>query len=188
MMNVMFVINGTLVTPPNPALAPVDADRDERNTEIFLRDAATFGATTGWLGLRSSRLSRSGAGALPAQTVTTPWAALSHEFRPGQIVYASWGEGVELAVTPNLPTFGAAAGQPLPALKSRQWEAGLKGGADAVTWNLVAFDIRRPAVTDTGTEFFTDGTDHHRGVEANGAWQVERWILQGGVQWLHAPE
>ena len=40
--------------------------------------------------------------------------------------------------------------------------------------------------TDTGSEYFVDGSKHHRGVEANAAWQHEHWTLQGGVQFLHA--
>jgi iron complex outermembrane receptor protein len=180
-------IDGTLVTPPSPEAFPADLDRDERNTEFFARDAIRHGATTAWLGLRYTRLSRSGSVELPEQSFTTPWVALSHEYAAGQLAYVSWGEGVETAVTPNLPTYGAAAGQPLPALKSKQWEVGTKGGLESVTWNVAAFDIRRPATTDTGTTFFVDGTDHHRGVEASLGWQAaERWLVQGGVQFLHA--
>jgi iron complex outermembrane recepter protein len=186
-------IDGTLVTPADPTLTADSTNRDEKSTELFVRDMVKLDArTTAWLGLRHSRISRSSvdtsgvAGPSYSQGISIPSVALSHEYAGGQLVYASWGQGVESFVTPGLPSYGAQAGQPLPALKSRQIELGVKGRFDSGTWNLALFDIKQPVPTDTGTEYFTDGSKHHRGIEANGAWQHERWTLQGGLQWLHA--
>ncbi|MGS0759252.1 TonB-dependent siderophore receptor, partial [Roseateles sp. GG27B] len=63
--------------------------------------------------------------------------------------YGSWGEGVESEVTPNRLRY-AAAGQALPALKSRQFEIGLKAGSNLVDWSVNWFDVTRPAWRDIG--------------------------------------
>ncbi|WP_280154900.1 TonB-dependent siderophore receptor [Piscinibacter sp. XHJ-5] len=175
-------VAGTLVTPEDPTLAPPAGDRDERSTELFVRDAVRFGrATTAWLGLRHTRLARGF-----SQSFTTPSVAFSHELAGGPLVYASWGQGVETAVTPNLPSYGSAAGQPLAAQKSRQIELGAKGRQGDASWGIAWFDITQPKPTDTGTAFFIDGEAHHRGVEATAAWQLDRWTIQGGMQLVHA--
>jgi len=185
-------VQGTLVTPPDATLTADNTNRDEDSTELFARDALRFGSNTAWLGLRHTRLARSSvdtsgnAGPSYSQAVTTPWIALSREFAPEQVVYASWGQGIESTVTPNLPSYGGAAGQPLPALKSRQIELGLKGRSDHASWNLAWFDIDRPTAADTGSAFFIDGSARHRGVEAGGSWQGGPWTLAGGVQFLRA--
>lgn len=144
--------------------------------------------STAWLGLRHTQLSRTSGIAAPgySQDTTTPGIAISQEFGDGQLVYASWGQGVESFVTPGLPTYGLSAGQPLKAVKSRQVEFGVKGRFDNGTWNVALFDIDQPIPTDTGTAYFVDGGKHHRGIEANAAWQLARWATQGGIQLLRA--
>ena len=180
-------VEGTLQTPPNATPVEPIPDRDERSTELFVRDAVRLSqATTAWLGLRHTHLERSTSTTPPfSQDVTTPWMGLGHEWATDQLVYASWGQGVETAVTPNLPTY-SQPGQPLPALKSRQLELGAKGSAGDVRWSLAWFDIRKPMPRDTGSEYFIDGDQRHRGIEAAGAWQSDGWGVQGGLQWLRA--
>jgi len=184
---------GTEVVPEKPLPLSPSTDRDESSTELFARDAVRFGSgTTAWLGLRHTRLARSSvntsgvAGPSYSQGITIPGLALSQEFGAGQVAYASWGQGVESFVTPGLSAYGAQAGQPLPALKSRQVEVGVKGRFDNGTWGVAWFDIDRPVPTDTGSAYFIDGSERHRGIEANGSLQYERWIVQGGVQFLRA--
>jgi iron complex outermembrane receptor protein len=186
-------VQGTALTPPDPTLTADSSNRDETSTELFVRDAIELRrGTTAWLGLRHTRLARSSVdtsgnvGPSYTQGITIPGVALSHEYAGGQVVYASWGQGVESFVTPRLPGYGAQSGQPLPALKSRQFEIGVKGSFEAGTWGAAAFDIDRPIPTDTGSAFFIDGSERHRGVELNGAWQMARWTLQGSAQFLHA--
>ncbi|MGZ8260240.1 MAG: TonB-dependent siderophore receptor, partial [Caldimonas sp.] len=149
-------IDGTLVTPPGPALPSPQTSRDERATELALRDAIELGrGTTAWLGARHTRLSRSGsptdgsAGTAFRQSFTTPFFAVSRTLGNGRLVYASWGRGVESDVAPNLPIY-ANAGQALPAAKSRQWEVGAKGGAGQNEWSLAASDLRRPLFGNIG--------------------------------------
>jgi iron complex outermembrane receptor protein len=186
-------IDGNSVVPPDPSLTQANVNRDERSTELYARDALHLGERwTAWLGLRHTRLARSSidtqgnAGPSFAQSFTTPWFALSHEFAPRHIVYASWGEGIESAVTPNLPGYGSAAGTPLPALKSRQFELGLKGHGAVARWSVGYFDIDRPATTDTGSAFFVDGGERHRGVEANVEAALGAWTLGAGAMRLDA--
>ncbi len=193
-------VDGLLVTSPDPEITAPNTNRDERSTELYLRDAIALDArTTAWLGARHTQLARSAAATDGSsetayrQSFTTPFAALSYAFAPGQIVYASWGQGVESDVAPALPRY-ANAGQALPAAKSRQVEAGIKGGGDSLEWGLAAFDIHQPLFGDSGACDDTDascvrglsGSQHHRGIEASGTWRHGPWDLHAGAQWLHA--
>jgi iron complex outermembrane receptor protein len=188
-------VEGTLVTPPAPDLTDENTNRDERSTEVYLRDAIAFGPLTAWLGVRHTQLDREGVrtdGTEPSsfsKSFTIPSIALSYEFARDQMVYASWGEGVESNVVPNRPNY-VNAGEVFTT-KSRQAEIGLKGANDAFEWNVAAFDIRRPRTfdfCDANNTCLTqlDGTDHHRGLEANAGWRSGAWSLQGGAQWLRA--
>ncbi len=186
-------VDGTLVTPADPSLTGDNNDRDERSTEVYARDAVSLNAaSTVWLGLRHTRLARSSvdtsgnAGPSYSQGLTAPWLAISHQFAPQHLVYASWGQGVESLVTPNLPSYGSPQNQALPALKSQQIELGVKGQADNAAWTLAWFDIARPVATDTGTAFFVDGSERHRGIEASLGLRLGAWSVQGGVQALQA--
>jgi len=189
-------IDGTLITSPDPTLAYTNTNRDERSTELYLRDAvALTERLTAWLGLRRTRLQRESVqtdGSSPtdyAQSFTTPSIALSYGFARDQLVYASWGRGVESNVVPNLPRY-TNPGEVFTT-KSRQAEVGLKGAIDAFEWNLAWFDIQRPRTqdfcdADGSCTTRLDGTAHHRGIEAGATWRQGPWVLGGGVQWLHA--
>ncbi len=178
-------INGTAVTPAAPDLTDENTNRDERSNELYLRDRVALTAdTTAWLGLRHTRLHRQSVRTDGSrrtdysQGVSTPWLALSHAIAADWLVYASWGQGVESEVTANRSRY-VNAGQALPALKSRQTELGLKTGTQRVEGSLTAFDIRRPVSSDillpgfkecsdkNSCEHRTDGTAHHRGIEAS---------------------
>ena len=192
-------IEGTLVTPPNTSMTEPQTDRGEQSNELSLRDAIAFGqGTTAWLGARHTRLARSTAPTsgtdLPTsyrQSLTTPFVALSQALVPGQTVYASWGQGVESDVAPNLPMY-VNAGQALPAAKSRQVEVGVKGGVGRVEWTAAAFDIRRPLYGDIGdcnsscTRALI-GTQRHKGVEGSLAWRDGAWGARAAGQWLNRP-
>ncbi|HEX7438727.1 MAG TPA: TonB-dependent siderophore receptor [Caldimonas sp.] len=192
-------VDGTAVTPPAPAATTPGTNRDERSTELYLRDAMTVTERlTAWLGLRHSRLERQSVstdGSAPTnyrQSFTTPWLAASYAFAPGHLAYASWGQGVESEVAPNQPRF-INRGQPLPALKSRQLEVGLKGATENLAWSLAGFDIVRPLFDDSGAcnvdascTHRLDGSERHRGVEATGGLRAGAWTLDAGTQWLRA--
>jgi iron complex outermembrane receptor protein len=102
---------------------------------------------------------------------------------------------VESAVVPNKADTPSSpgyinAGVALPALKSRQTEIGVKGSLDAWTWQLDAFDIRRPmtnidvcSLPCTGA---FDGNAHHRGVEGALHWAGTAWRAGATAMLLHA--
>ncbi|MCJ0763124.1 TonB-dependent siderophore receptor [Variovorax terrae] len=183
-------INGTLFTQPSPALTGQNTNRDERSTELFAFDSISWNAWRGWLGLRHTQMQRASVrtdGSQPvdyAQSFTTPWLALSYQIAD-KVLYVSAGEGVESRVTPNLPTY-LYAGQPLPAVKSRQMEAGIRGGNERLGWGLALFEIRRPAVTDDGVNFQTDGEARHRGLEGQVSYAQGPWRLGAGAMLLNA--
>ena len=202
-------IDGTLVTPPQTSPFSPYTNRSEHSNELSVRDAIDFGrGTTAWLGARHTRLSRSTAPTSGtdaptsfSQSFTSPFAALSQAFAPGQLVYMSWGRGVESDVAPTAPLDPTAtppvprytnAGQALPAAESRQIEVGIKGGAGRAEWTAAAFDIRHPRFDDIGQCGPTQctrglvGSQRHRGVEGSLAWRAGAWGLRVGAQWLHA--
>jgi len=205
-------VDGTVVVPAAPDMNLPQTHRDERSTELALRDAIVFGNTgaTAWLGARHTRLDRSATptdgsqGTAFEQSFTTPFVALSQALGRGQLVYASWGKGVESDVAPNTPLGGSTtpplprytnAGQALPTALSRQVEVGAKGGGERVEWNAAAFDILHPRYGDIATAGPCGvaqctrglvGNDHHRGVEGSLAWHAGTWGLRAGAQWLHA--
>lgn len=190
--------DGSAVTPAAPDLTGESTNRDERSTEWYARDAIAFDERwTAWLGLRHTRLHRRTAltdGSEPtdyAESFTTPFVAASYAFAPDQMVYASWGRGIESFVAPNRDRY-VNAGQAVTA-RSRQWEIGLKGSTRSIEWDIAAFDIVRPYLADIGScdlpgtcTAQLDGTQHHRGLEASLAWQFGPWTLRGGAQWLRA--
>ena len=202
-------IDGTLVVPPAPDATTPNTNRDERSTELALRDAIAFGSSgaTLWLGARHTQLARGAtptdgsAGTSFSQSFTTPFVAFSQELARGQLVYASWGKGVESDVAPVVPLDASAtppvprytnAGQALPAAESRQVELGIKGGALRAEWSATAFDIRRPLFGDIGTCGPAQctrglvGEQRHRGVEGSIGWRADAWGVRAGAQWLRA--
>jgi iron complex outermembrane receptor protein len=183
-------IDGQTVTLPDPAALYANTNRDERSTELYLRDVMRFNEQwSAWLGLRHSRLDRRSvktfdddgnglAATAYRQSFTTPWLAISYAFAPHQQVYASWGQGIDSNVTPNKTSY-ANAGAPLPALRTHQAEVGAKGRASGNSqWSVAAFDIRRPFINDDGVQYFADGIQRHFGAEA----QLEG--RQGPFKWL----
>ena len=191
-------VDGSLVTPDDPSLTTTNTNRDEHSTELYLRDAVEITERLrAWLGVRHTRLHRESVqtdGTQPTdalQSFTTPSVALSYAYARDQMVYASWGQGVESNVAPN--NFRYTNPDAIFTTKSRQTEVGLKGASDAWEWNLAYFDIQRPRTQDFGTcdvaltcTTELDGSDHHRGIEADAAWRSGPWAIRGGAQWLRA--
>ncbi len=204
-------IDGSAVVPADPALTDENTLRDERSTEWRLQDAITLNPQWQlWAGLRHTRLDRDsvrtdGSRATSyTQDFTTPWLALAWQASPALLAYASWGQGVESEVAPNRPRY-SNAGEALPALKSRQVEAGLKhrGTADGrgLRWQLALFDIQRPAWSDLRASSGlpsdscsdanpctrrADGAARHRGLEAEAEWSAGALSLRGSALLLRA--
>ena len=193
-------ISADVFTESDPSLTDESTNRDERSTELYLRDVVTLGPQWQlWGGLRHTRLERrsvrtDGSRATAyEQSFNTPWLALSWTPAPGMMVYGSAGQGIESEVAPNRSRY-TNAGQVLPALKSRQKEVGVKAGEGAWSWTAAAFDIRRPLAEDlcSGSEEdlrctrAVDGAARHRGVETSANWRKGSWSLGGGAMWLRA--
>ena len=191
-------VEGTRFAPADPTLTDENTNRDERSTELYARDAIAFTERlTAWLGLRHTRLDRDSIRTDGSRTTsyvkafTTPWLALSYAFAPDQLVYASWGRGVESSLAPSRTRYTNA--NEVFTSTSRQSEIGIKGASEAFEWALTAFDIQQPVVADFGScdvanscTTQLDGSKHHQGIEATGAWHQGAWTLRGGTQWLKA--
>lgn len=200
-------VDGSAIVPPGPTLTDENTNRDERSTELRLQDVATLAPGIElWAGARHSRIERGAVrtdGSRPtdyAQTFTTPWLALAWRFGLDWLAYGSWGQGVETEVVPNRTRWTNAA-QPLPALKSRQVELGLKHQGEALQWSAAAFDIERPAWEDilrsTGRPTTNcsdadpctrraDGASRHRGLELEAEWRAGAFNVRGSAMWLRA--
>ena len=193
-------IQGTAIVPADPALTDANTNRDERSTEFSVQDAIRWNDRfTTWVGARYTRLDRDSIrtdGSRPTgykDGITTPWLAVSYALQPSLLAYASWGKGVESQIVPNRASRYTNAGEALPALTSRQWEIGFKGGADAFNWQLAYFDIQRPVTnldfcvnTGASCTVATDGKAAHRGLEAGSQWTQGPWRLAGSVTLLDA--
>jgi iron complex outermembrane receptor protein len=192
-------VQGTLFTPPAPDPTLTNTNRNARSTEAHLRDAIAFDdQTTLWLGLRATRQSvdtvrtDGSAATRYSQTYNAPWLALSHRLDGGTMLYASWGTGYEPDLAPSSPRY-VNRGELLPALRSQQFELGIKGGLDKVEWTVAAFDIDRPVSGDVGScdvddscTWARDGSAVHRGVEASIAARHGSWSIGAGAMALHA--
>jgi len=189
-------IDGLSVVPPNPAITAEGSNSDDRSIEAYARDQwlLTPDATL-WLGLRATHLKRysvvtDGSYATnDSRTFTTPWLAASLQLDARTIAYASAGEGVETPSAPSSPLYNNPT-QALPAQKSRQLETGIKFDSGAWNASAVAFDIRRPFVTDdacaAGCTRIVDGQQRHRGIELDAGWRGGPWSVQAGGTWLRA--
>jgi iron complex outermembrane recepter protein len=192
-------INSTAVVPRSAGFTDTNTNRDERSTEFYARDAVELTPMLRlWAGLRHSRLDRSSVrtdGSRPTsyqQSFTTPWIALGVESQRGVMAYASFGQGIETDVAPNRARY-VNAGQPLPALRSRQAEAGIKIDGDSVDLSAAIFDIDRPAAADIGAcdadascTRRIDGSARHRGAEALASLQQGPWQLHASGMLLDA--
>jgi iron complex outermembrane receptor protein len=194
-------IDGTAIVPPDPTPSPGSGtSRDERSLELSARDAIHWNdRLTTWLGVRHTRLDRvsieNDSGGGYRQSITTPWLAVSYKVAPTALAYASWGEGVESSAVPDNIAVYSNAGAVLPALKSKQVEAGFKGAARHWTWQVDAFDIRRPVTNfdsctpDPVTLLCAGGLDgiaRHRGIEAALQWSGPQWRAGATAMLLHA--
>jgi iron complex outermembrane recepter protein len=194
--------------PANPTLFDINTNRHERSTELHVQDQIMLSPRWSlWAGARHTRLERQSAitdgsnATAYAQSLTTPWLALSWALDARTLAYASSGQGLESEVTPNR-TIYSNPGQVLPALKSRQIELGVKHSGDTLDWRIAAFDIRRPTAadfhSDDGAPAFGDCTDadpclrrsdgvaRHRGIEADTEWRAGALSLRASALLLRA--
>jgi iron complex outermembrane receptor protein len=197
-------IDGSRDTLPSDGFKDANTNRSESSTELYVRDVMQLASSWQlWAGLRHTRIDREsertsadGDGSLRAtrykQNETTPWLALAWSVAEGTLLYASWGEGLETEVAPNRARY-TNRGQALPALKSRQYEVGLRHAGDGHELSIAAFDIDRPQAVDAGAcdtnascTRQIDGSARHRGVEAQAGVRLGDWTWQASLMWLDA--
>ena len=193
-------INGSFDSPEaQPTPGELNTQRSEYTTEIALRDRIELSNQTAlWLGWRHTRLNRASERTDGSQAVqdersfNTPWLALTHQITPAYLVYGSYGEGIETDVAPNRSRYNNA-GQALPALRSEQFEIGVKGQWARTRWQASWFDITRPVAGDEGAcdEANTctrkiDGQARHRGLELSAGLAQAQWQWDIATTWTDA--
>jgi len=192
-----------------PVALPADPSLTGKNTDSRERALAAYASLTSdlsqnvqsFVGVRSTRLKRSsersdGARAVSyEQTVTTPWAGLAWSPNVTTMLYASWGQGVELEVVPNNPLQFTNSGQVLPALKSEQTEIGLKWQANPrLLLTAAAFSIDKPSNDQVNPETLSPSplvagakTARHRGLELSATGRFDASLsLQASLMALDA--
>ncbi len=187
--------------PGDPGLTVLNTSSREHALESYATLMSDWHAgVQSFVGLRSARLNRSsersdGSQAVAfEQTVTTPWVGLAWSPNASTMVYASWGQGVELEVVPNRPADFANYGQALPALKSEQTEVGVKWQANPrLLLSAAAFSIDKPYADDVARagalpERVAGGkTARHRGLELSASGRVTAALsLQASLMALDA--
>jgi iron complex outermembrane receptor protein len=183
------------------ALAP-NRWRSDTSREWMASDVIEFShRVSAYLGLRHTRIARASAlvsdgseAVTYTQRFDSPFAGVSLKPAPAWLLYATWGKGVESEAVPNRPATFANAGEVLPALQSKQAEAGVKWQLNSRTLvSLAVFDIRKPfaddVLQDSGLLLRTAGGKlaQHRGAEAQITGRVsEAWSLAASVALLDA--
>jgi iron complex outermembrane receptor protein len=191
-------IDGTLVVPSDPSLTTPNTNRTERSSELYLRDTVQIADDwSAWIGVRHSTLHRSSSETSTGsptfdtnyrQSFTTPWLSLSHQLTAADMLYVSWGQGVESTLA---PTHGEAInhGQSLSATLSRQWEAGWKHASGVDSWGLTAYDVKQAYAGDieVGDDivFAHDGVTHARGLEAEAQTRTGALTLRASAMLQH---
>ena len=194
-------INTPIALPGDGTALDLNTNSRERAIDAsaaLVSDLST--SVQSFVGFRTTRLTRSSErsdGSRPIafeQTVTTPWAGLAWSPVASTLLYASWGQGVELEAVPNRPNQFVNAGEVLPALKSEQTELGVKWQANArLLVSAAAFSIDKPYADDLPTasaiplRVAGGKTARHRGVELSAVGQLNAQLsLQASLSLLDA--
>ncbi len=187
--------------PSDPTLTDLNTNSRERAIESYASVRSSLTATLqSFAGVRVSQLNRAsersdGSRAVAFdQTVSTPWAGLAWSASASTMLYASWGQGVELEVVPNRSSRFVNYGEALPALKSRQTELGAKWQASSrllVTGAL--FSIDKPYADDVATasgvplRVAGGKAARHRGIELAATGRVDEALsMQASMTVLDA--
>lgn len=182
--------------PANASPNILNTNTRERALDVYASVVTELAPTVqSVLGVRRSQLQRASAktdgseSTSLAQSVSTPWAALSWQVRPTTTLYASWGRGVEAEVVPNRPADFANAGDVLPALVSTQRELGLKWQAQPrLQLSAALFQIDKPFAATVGALSVAGAkVARHNGLELAANGQVTtQWAVQASLALLDA--
>jgi iron complex outermembrane receptor protein len=193
-----------------PVALPADATLTGLNTNKRERAMAAYVTLVtdlrpglqSFLGSRVTRLNRSsqrsdGSEAVSLeQTVNTPWAGLALSPNIDTMIYASWGQGVEMESVPNRFLQYLNYGQILPALTSEQTEVGMKWQANSrLLLSAAAFVTDKPYADDVAaadptvlpTRVASAKAARHRGIEMSAVGRVDSALsLQASLMALDA--
>jgi iron complex outermembrane receptor protein len=192
-------ISGQSDSAAAPTPGDLNTDRSEYSSELAVHDRVSLNETSAlWLGLRHTVIHRSSARTDGSRSVqdqrsfNTPWLAITQQLTPEVTAYGSYGEGIETNVAPNRSLY-TNAGQALPALRSKQYEVGLKSLSKNLRWQATYFDIQRPQPGDAGAcdgagscTRQIDGQAHHRGMELSGGFGHGPWTADMSGTWINA--
>ena len=194
-------INRPIALPADGAMNDLNTNSRERALDGHASLVTDLTPTVqSFVGFRTTHLNRSsersdGSRAVRfEQTVTTPWLGASWAMSPSTMLYASWGQGVELAVVPNRPSLFTNAGTVLPALKSEQTEIGMKWQpSPRLLVTGAVFSIDKPFADDKTvanglSERVAGGKQaRHRGLELSAVGQVNSQLsIQASYMLLDA--
>ncbi|MBL8265768.1 TonB-dependent siderophore receptor [Steroidobacter sp.] len=170
---------------------------EETQTAVFASD--TIGLGEHWsvlAGLRHNRYERDSFranGTLNASYRTSPSTpTLAVMFKPNgaSTLYLSYVEALEQGSTVSVLSDYANAGELLPALKSKQYEAGVKIARRQVRASAAVFRIERGAEYGKyiGTDLYytQDGVIRHDGIELDGQVDLGNWTVGASTMWLDA--
>ncbi len=189
----------SFVIPSYADYSDSGTNASEYTTELALNDRIELNAqTTLWLGLRHSKLNRNSAKSDGTQAIhdersfNTPWIAGTYQLTPHETLYVSYGEGIETEVAPNKSKY-INSGQALPALRSQQFELGIKSQTRTTRRQVSVFDITRPQSIDVGDcvaanscKRQINGEARHRGLELSAGMTRAAWSWDVGAVWLDA--
>lgn len=190
-----------VAVPADPTLSELNTNSRERAIEGYASLRSNLTATAqSFAGVRVSQLNRAsersdGSRAVNyEQTVTTTWAGLAWSPSASTLLYASWGQGVELEVVPNRASRFVNYGEALPALKSKQTEIGAKWQASSrLLVTAALFSIDKPDADDVATASgvpirVAGGKEaRHRGLELAATGRVDQALsVQASVTVLDA--
>ncbi len=196
-------LNSAAALPEDATLTGENTNRDERQVELYFNNVHHWTENfKTWTGARYTHLNRSsvrtdGSRATDySQNLMSRFAAASYQINPANMVYASFGQGVESEVAPGRSRY-TNAGEALPALTSKQFEVGIKGELPQVRWSAAYFNITRPVFGDLGSCDATatctrqvDGSAKHSGLELTASTPLasasQPWHLNGGVTLINA--
>ena len=205
-------VDGTLVVPPAPDLVVPQTNRDERSTEIALRDAIAFGSsgTTAWLGARHTQLDaqrdadRRGAGHRLQAVVHDAVRGAEPRARARPARLRELGQGRrERRGAERAADLGHADRAALPQRRpgaagreSRQIEVGVKGGAETPNGARRRSTSARPLFGDIARRRPCGVVQCTRGLVGDAAPPRRRGqpgvaaaapgACAAGAQWLHA--
>jgi iron complex outermembrane receptor protein len=170
---------------------------EETQTAVFASDTISLGEHWSFLGgLRHNRYERDSFranGSLSASYETspvTPTFALMYKPNGASTLYLSYVEALEQGSTVSVLSDYINAGELLPALESRQYEAGVKIGRRNFRAAAAVFRIERGAEYGkyVGEDLYytQDGVIRHDGIELEGQVDLADWTLGASAMWLDA--